>query len=544
MATYPICEFVEPDESEFLFRVRLRGGDLPANTRNTLVLRSRSGKVVAVSEATVTWRVNTTGEWTRSAFNFRIKHSELPAGGFRLELRSEEAEAGRYVAPSAGVLAESRPRLLGRTRVFQIFPGSGKQVTWIRLASTSRSARFAWKLRNLARDVAFFAQLRRFSWLRLARFVTKPFVPRGKIWLIGERPETARDNGAAFFEYLRQERPADPIFYVITRESPMRGRVEAQGNVIDHSSFRHRVFMLHAKVLANAYSIKHMLPSNWHPGAYMKQATWRLGARRVYLKHGIHLSPYAVKRANGGYDLFLTAGDPEHQALEETSGYSRQLAKTGLARFDNLLTNRPAASGRILFMPTWRRYLAPPLFGGRTGSTIPFEGSAYEAFMESFLRSQKLDAILEQHDLKLLMIPHYNLASNFHAGFSPSPRIEVGDAKTANIPQLLKECDALITDYSSVHFDVAYVGSPIIYAQFDQEDYKNLHGASSWFDFQRDGFGPVVSTAAETVGALEHYAKRNFEREALYTDRLGRVFEYHDRANRARIAQAVDSLVP
>ena len=163
--------------------------------------------------------------------------------------------------------------------------------------------------------------------------------------------------------------------------------------------------------------------------------------------------------------------------------------------------------------------------------------------MESFLTSQKLAAILEQHDLKLIMIPHYNLASNFHAGFSSSPRIEVGDAKTANIPQLLKECDALITDYSSVHFDVAYVGSPIIYAQFDQEDYKNLHGASSWFDFQRDGFGPVVSTAAETVGALEYYASRNFEREPLYSGRLERVFEYHDRANRARIAQAIDSLV-
>src|SRR5699024_12859189 len=105
MATYPICEFVEPDESEFLLRVRLRGGDLPANTRNTLVLRSRSGKVVAVSEATVTWRVNATGVWTRSAFNFRIKHSDLTAGGFRRELRSEVAAAAPYVAHSAGVLA-------------------------------------------------------------------------------------------------------------------------------------------------------------------------------------------------------------------------------------------------------------------------------------------------------------------------------------------------------------------------------------------------------------------------------------------------------
>src|SRR5690625_1471568 len=543
MAIHPICEYVDCNGDALLVRVRLRGADLPAGTRYYLVLRSRAGQKIAFSVASATLRVSTTGEWSRSAFDFAFPLNVIPNGEFNLQLACEGV--GSFALdPSAGVLAEARPRQLADSRLCQVFPAAGKPATRIRVSPNTRLSRARWRARNVLRDVAFSLRLRRFSWIRTARMVTRPFVPSAGIWLIGERPETARDNGAALFEYLRKNRPDDPIYYIINRDSIMRNSVEQLGNVVLHSSFHHKVLMLHAEVLANAYSIKHMLPRTWHPGAYMKQATWRLGARRVYLKHGIHLSPYAVKRANGGYDLFLTAGDPEHQALEETSGYSQQLAKTGLARFDNLLADRPAASGRILFMPTWRRYLAPPLFGGRTGSTIPFEGSAYEAFMESFLRSQKLDAILEQHDLKLVMIPHYNLASNFHTGFSPSPRIEVGDAKTANIPQLLKECDALITDYSSVHFDVAYVGSPIIYAQFDQEDYKNLHGASSWFDFQRDGFGPVVSTAAETVEALEHYAKRNFKREPLYTDRLGRVFEYHDRANRARIARAVDSLVP
>ena len=46
--------------------------------------------------------------------------------------------------------------------------------------------------------------------------------------------------------------------------------------------------MVHATVLANAYSVKHMVPSRWKKQHYMRQLNWRTGAFRVYLKHGIN----------------------------------------------------------------------------------------------------------------------------------------------------------------------------------------------------------------------------------------------------------------
>src|SRR5690625_711439 len=542
MAIHPICEYVDCNGDALLVRVRLRGADLPAGTRYYLVLRSRAGQKIAFSVASATLRVSTTGEWSRSAFDFAFPLNVIPNGEFNLQLACEGV--GSFALdPSAGVLAEARPRQLADSRLCQVFPAAGKPATRIRVSPNTRLSRARWRARNVVRDVAFSLRLRRFSWIRTARMVTRPFVPSAGIWLIGERPETARDNGAALFEYLRKNRPDDPIYYIINRDSIMRNSVEQLGNVVLHSSFHHKVLMLHAEVLANAYSIKHMLPRTWHPGAYMKQATWRLGARRVYLKHGIHLSPYAVKRANGGYDLFLTAGEPEHAALAETSGYSHQLAQTGLARFDRLLMNGTPASRQILFMPTWRRYLVPPLFRGAVGAQVPYEGSAYERFMNDFLNSDELEKVLADYDLNLIMVPHYNLAANFEPGKFAGRRVEVRDAKTADIPALLRESDALITDYSSVHFDVAYVGSPIIYAQFDRDDYGSMHGASSWFDFEADGFGPVVTDVRGVIDALRRYAQQNFVREDFYTERLERVFAYRDTENRARIAQAIDALL-
>lgn len=540
MAPACVCEHVDLRDGRLLVAIHLRGLDLPEGTRVAVRLRTRSGRVAASAQGEVVPRVSTVGVWTRAALRVEL---ELPAddGAFRLEVE-DVTQGGRGfvpVGPTPGLLASSR-RLEHAGRWFQVLPAAGSPAVWFRLARPGPGARAAWAARDWLRDLAFVARARRFSWVRLMRLVTRPFVPRG-VWLVGERPETARDNGRALFAHLRATRPEAPVFYVVAADSPMRDAVAALGNVVHHSSWRHRVLMLHAEVLLNAYSIKHMLPSRWRPGAYMLQATWRLGARRVYLKHGVHLSPEAVKRANGGYDLVLAVGPGEAEALRATSGYDTQVVVTGLARYDHLVPSGP--SGTILFMPTWRRYLAPTLFGQGGPAQVPYEGSEYQSFVEEMLGSSQLAALLERHDLRLLVVPHYNLATELARHRPGSARIEMLDARTADIPALLRTCDLLVTDWSSVHFDVAYVGTPVVYVQFDREQYMAGHGLGSWFDAREDGFGPVVVDVRSAVEAVEGYAVRAFDREDVYAERVAKVFAHHDQNNCARIVAAIDQVV-
>lgn len=540
MTIRPVCEFVERSCDRLTIAVHLRGADEAAESWFRLRLRPRWGQPVMTVQAPVLDRVNTVGRRTRAALRFTVPLDRLRNGAVRLEIAPMDADVWTPVGTTPGLLACARPEPIGSRRL-QVLPAAGSSTTWLRISSWSRAARAAWMLRNAAREAAFVLHGRRFTWVRPLRLLTKPFVPRGPIWLLGERRETARDNGFAFFAHLRRERPEAPIYYVIAKDSPMVAGVAPLGHVVWHSSLRHRILMLHAAVLANAYSIKHMLPSRWRPGAYMNQCAWRVGARRVYLKHGVHVSPDAVKRSNGGYDLVATVGRSEADALAATSGYTAvQLRHTGLARYDNLVPERPSRT--VLFMPTWRRYLVPKLFGSDDTVLVGYQGSTYQRFVHGLLANDALAKTLQRHDLTLQVVPHYNLAGLLHPDHLGSDRITILDGTTADIPQLLRSCALLLTDYSSVQFDVAYVGAPVVYAQFDRDEYATGHGATSWFDAQQDGFGPVVTTIRDTVRILDAYAARGFVREAHYDERVARVFAHEDQGNCARIAAAVDGL--
>lgn len=540
MIAHPVCEYLDVSATHFRVAVRLRGEDRAPGERFVLRLTDRWRGTVATVTAEIGPRVDTVGVWTYSALDFEIPADEVPDGSFRLEVAEDGSSGATRLEPSTGVLAASRPTRSGQRRV-QVFPAAGRPALWLRVAADTPFARVLWHVRNGLGDLAFVARARRFTWVRTARVLTRPLAPPAPVWLVGERPETARDNGRALFAHLRRARPDASVYYVITEDSPMRDAVEPLGNVVTHSSWQHWLLMLHADVLANAYSIKHMLPASWHPGAYMRQCAWRVGAIRVYLKHGVHLSPYAVKRSNGGYDLIAAVGEQEAEALAATSGYGDQVAVTGLARYDALVPPEEP-SRTILFMPTWRRYLVPTLFSGSTETKVAYEGSTYQRFMSDFLGSERLARLLESHDLRMQVVPHYNLRELLRTEDLASDRVEVLDAATADIPRLLRTCDLLVTDYSSVQFDVAFVGTPVVYCQFDADEYADGHSAFSWFDPEQDSFGPVTRDVDATVAEVARYADDGFVREPAYDAKVGAVFAHQDQENSARLVAAIDEL--
>ena len=230
----------------------------------------------------------------------------------------------------------------------------------------------------------------------------------------------------------------------------------------------------------------------------------------------------------------------ETAAARETSGYDRQVVETGLPRYDALLPT--PRSRTILFMPTWRLYLAPKLFSGSAKGSVPFEGSTYQRFVVNLLTSPRLLRLLDEHDHRLQLLPHYNLRDHLTDVPVSSVRVEVLDGAAPDIQDVLRSCDLLVTDHSSVQFDVAYLGTPVVYAQFDEDEYRERHAAPSWFDVERDGFGPVVHDLKATIDAIEHYLDRDCRREPDYDARAERTFTRRDRDNSRRTVEAIDAL--
>ena len=97
----------------------------------------------------------------------------------------------------------------------------------------------------------------------------------------------------------------------------------------------------------------------------------------------------------------------------------------------------------------------------------------------------------------------------------------------------------MITDYSSVFTDFAYMKKPVIYYQYDKEDYllKHVNAGlnSSYFDFTKDGFGEVVNNEDTLISTIESYLKNKCKIKQKYLKRINNFFVLNDDKNCDRI---------
>jgi CDP-glycerol glycerophosphotransferase len=79
-------------------------------------------------------------------------------------------------------------------------------------------------------------------------------------------------------------------------------------------------------------------------------------------------------------------------------------------------------------------------------------------------------------------------------------------SKYPEIQELSLISDILITDYSSVMFDFANTGQPILYFTYDFEEYKNnIRGF--YMDFEEEAPGPFVYDTQEIIEAVENIGR-------------------------------------
>ena len=89
----------------------------------------------------------------------------------------------------------------------------------------------------------------------------------------------------------------------------------------------------------------------------------------------------------------------------------------------------------------------------------------------------------------------------------------------------------MITDYSSVFFDFAYLKKALIYYQ-PEDDY---HYEDSYFDFESMGFGDVIHDEDKLLEKIEYYIKNECDNEDKYKERVNKFFKYNDKNNCKRV---------
>lgn len=296
-----------------------------------------------------------------------------------------------------------------------------------------------------------------------------------RMWIVSERGTDARDNGFFFFQYLKVNQPQVKCCYVITKNSADRQKVSSLGEVVDYGSLKHYALLFRAECLISS----HIMGYTPAPEAFLileRKRLLVLPGKKVFLQHGIIKADIeGLKYPFIKPDVFICGAQAEYDFVRKCFGHPEGVVQyTGLARYDTLQNEDQQT--QILLMPTWRKWL-------NALSSEQFMQSDYYHAYSKLLSDPMVHDWLRERGLRIVFYPHYEM-QKFIESFAllQCDVIEIAHFRDTDVQELLKRSSLLITDYSSVYFDFAFLGKPIIYYQFDQQRFISEHYKKGYFD--------------------------------------------------------------
>jgi CDP-glycerol glycerophosphotransferase (TagB/SpsB family) len=295
---------------------------------------------------------------------------------------------------------------------------------------------------------------------------------------------------------------------------------------------------LYAKLIllrAGAVLYTHSIPSS----------QYAVGAEKVYLMHGDYLKHMgvdnrpksetsALKRVEqrvgellGKPDTFYTitsTGKPREIVQSAYDPVESNLLVTGFPRKNVLfgpieneqlgvnssalqeLSEIPDSETVIFYMPTHRQAFGK--LAGKPLSDIVFD-------------FEQMDDFLTANDAHLyISLPPYTELE----WDNEYDRIEQLDPRDDVYP-FLRQADMLMTDYSSVFYDLLLIDRPVLFYAPDFEAYVSSRGL--YVDYQSHIPGPLTRSTTELLGALEAQMMGDLN----YAEHRGKVLEeyYHHR---------------
>lgn len=439
-------------------------------------------------------------------------------------------EDSNYYTKDDLIISSSSNKLIVQSKSTLLLLKKEFKYIWrlIKLSSKRTGAKKAIKGRIIYHSVLIFRSLLRLN----------------KIHIYMDRWDKAGDNAEALFKYaLKQDDQIDKFFVLDKRSSDFE-RMKEIGSVLEFGSQKHKLYML----LADKFISSHADDDILYP--FKKMTKYYKDLHHydfVFLQHGViqnDLSSW-LNKFNKKIKLFVSSSPKEYESLISSNySYSEQEVKlTGLPRHD-LLENIEGKPKQILIAPTWRKNLAMPFDkDNRREYNKDFKSSEFFKNYNELLCDNKLQKILAENDWRIKFVLHPNFSSQYidflHC---KNDRIMIEKFDDVSYKELFNESTILITDYSSVSFDFAYLRKPVIYYQFDKDDFFSSHLNPGYFSYETDGFGDVVGTSSSLINSLEVLIENSGHISDLYSARINSFFAYADQNNSFRVYNEIMNL--
>lgn len=241
----------------------------------------------------------------------------------------------------------------------------------------------------------------------------------------------------------------------------------------------------------------------------------------------IRVLPAASDRSRGrlesafglGVQQVLVTGEPRVDVL--SAGDPALRRADAVARRDAALGALPEGARVVLYAPTWR--------DGAPDPAVPTRPEW-----------ARIIGVLERTDSVLLVRSH-PLGEGDYGPPVPTERVRaIGSAVVADITPVLPAVDVLVTDYSSLAYDVGLLSMPVVYLAPDPVEYAASRGFyGTYAEVAGDDPAPDWMTAAAQLEAVltddAEFARRAGRSGAL----SGRMHAHRDGRNTDRVLAAI-----
>lgn len=405
--------------------------------------------------------------------------------------------------------------------------------TDIIIEEASASKTLKRELRYLPR---VFMESKRTFITRVEYWLTRPFYKNKRIWLMYDKLYKGGDSCEYLFRYCKDKKDGITRYYIIDKDTSDYRNMKRDGlRPVKTGSLKHRMAFLNADIALITNS--QCFPFNGYSLDKSRFIRDLCNFPTMCLQHGLSVQKCAMaqQRIIDNTRMYFIASPYEEKNLNHHA-YSYKdtgiLKMTGIGRYDGLINNDQK---QILITPTWRMYNAMPVTtseGEQRSYNPEFKTTVYYRIYNDLINNQKLIETAKRTGYAIKYLLHPILSAQVD-DYTPDPYVEViSSVGDMSYEKILTESSLMVTDYSGVQFDFAYMKKPLVYFHPDE---LPAHYDDGGFFYDTMGFGEICTTSDMLVDTLCEYMENGCKMKPKYIERVDDFYHYDDHNNCQRI---------
>lgn len=321
------------------------------------------------------------------------------------------------------------------------------------------------------------------------------------------------------------------VYYIINKKNPIYEKIDEKykKNIIDKGSLKHLIYFFKCNRFIGTETIGHAIQLRASNRIVSKKIN-SPKIRYVFLQHGVMymVSLDADMRSgfrSNNFKLYrvVVSSELEKRHFTDLGGFSdEELYVTGLAKFDKCM--RYDDADKIVIMPTWRRWET-------NQASIDFTKTKYYKMLERMVSS-----VPEKYRDRLIVLPHPLMKKVISDKKNELSKYMVPDDMTYD--DVLKTCDLLLTDYSSIAYDAFYRGAKVIFYWEEKDECMEHYGGEAHLMLNTDNaYGDICYNKDELKKAFPNNYMKSQRKD--YVQKYKKIVEFSDGKNSERIIRCL-----